>query len=125
MTPADGSTFTTDDSFTVSARIEENSNFVAVRWELQGGETTLTRCSNNVCDQDFNAGLDRTIGAPHPQLREQMQREHCSPDLPDTRVPFASSSYEITTSSVTEWWFVVDSAWGIQELGERAQEPAA
>lgn len=57
ITPPDGSTFTTDDAFTVSARIEENSNFVAVRWELQGGDTTLTRCSNNVCDQDFNAGV--------------------------------------------------------------------
>ena len=57
MSPPDGSTFTTADSFTVSARIEENSNFVAVRWELQGGDTTLTRCSNNVCDQDFNAGV--------------------------------------------------------------------
>lgn len=57
MSPADGAVFTTADSFTVSARIEENSNFVAVRWELQGGETTLTRCSNNVCDQDFNTGV--------------------------------------------------------------------
>jgi len=57
MSPADGSTFTTADSFTVSARIEENSNFVAVKWTLEGADTTLTRCTNNVCDSDFNAGV--------------------------------------------------------------------
>lgn len=55
--PEDGSTFSTEESFTVTARIEENSNFVAVKWSLEGGDTTLTRCSNDVCDQDFNAGV--------------------------------------------------------------------
>jgi hypothetical protein len=55
--PENGSTFTTADTFTISASIEENSNFVGVKWSLEGGDTTLTRCSNNVCDQDYNVGV--------------------------------------------------------------------
>ena len=55
--PEDGATFTTADTVTVTAKITENSNFVGVKWSLEGGETTLTRCSNNVCDEDYNVGV--------------------------------------------------------------------
>ncbi len=55
--PEDGATFTTADTFTATAQVEENSNFVAVKWSLEGGDTTLSRCSNNVCDADYNAGV--------------------------------------------------------------------
>lgn len=55
--PEDGATFTTADTFTPSAAVSENSNFVAVKWSLEGADTTLSRCSNNVCDADFNAGV--------------------------------------------------------------------
>ncbi|MGH1340557.1 MAG: hypothetical protein ACRBN8_03325 [Nannocystales bacterium] len=55
--PEDGATFTTEDTFTPTARIQENSNFVGVKWSLESEETALSRCTNNVCDQPFNPGV--------------------------------------------------------------------
>lgn len=66
ITPADGSTFSPDDSFTVSANVDEDTNFVGVRWtwtegvpeEIANSEGTYTKCTNKVCDDDFGVFLD-------------------------------------------------------------------
>ncbi len=57
VSPHDGSTFTTDDTIKVTATVSENSNFLAAKWSLSGADTELSRCSNNVCDQDYNVGV--------------------------------------------------------------------
>lgn len=63
ITPADGSVFTTKDSFTVSASVEENSNFVGAKWTWLEGlpgafqESGYTRCTNDVCTDKYNAWL--------------------------------------------------------------------
>jgi MYXO-CTERM domain-containing protein len=41
--------------------VAENTNFIAMKFTLEGGgETLKTRCTNNVCDDDFDlmAGFD-------------------------------------------------------------------
>ena len=61
MLPEEGAVFTTADSFIVSATIADDSNYVGVKWtwleglpaELQ--ETGYTRCTNQVCTDDYNA----------------------------------------------------------------------
>lgn len=59
ISPADGSTFSTSDTFTVSATVADNSNFVGVRWTWLEGlpadfqDTGYTRCTNQVCTDDF------------------------------------------------------------------------
>jgi MYXO-CTERM domain-containing protein len=61
ITPEDGSVFSTSDSITISARVEENSRMIGAKWtwvegELPEGTTELTRCTNNVCTTDFDPG---------------------------------------------------------------------
>ncbi len=55
--PEDGDTFTTADTIAVTATVSENSNFLAAKWSLSGADTELSRCTNNVCDQDYNVGV--------------------------------------------------------------------
>jgi MYXO-CTERM domain-containing protein len=61
VTPSEG-TFTTQDTITISARVSENSNFLAAKWTWLEGlppdTESFTRCTNSVCDQDFNTGVD-------------------------------------------------------------------
>jgi hypothetical protein len=60
--PEDGATMTTEDSFTVSARVTENSNFLGAKWTwlegLPDGMDTWTRCTNSVCDDNYGLGVD-------------------------------------------------------------------
>lgn len=62
VSPEPGSKFTSEDSFTVSARIEEDSNFVGLRWTWTDGapDGELTRCTNGTCDDKFIAFADPT-----------------------------------------------------------------
>ncbi len=55
--PESGSTFTTEDTVTITAKVAENSNFLAAHWTLEGGDEVLSRCTNSVCDQDYNVGV--------------------------------------------------------------------
>lgn len=55
--PVDGATYGNEDTFTVSASVSEDSNFLAARWTLEGGGEMVTRCTNNVCDTDYNVGV--------------------------------------------------------------------
>ena len=57
MFPEDGATYGNEDSFTITASVEEDSNFLAARWTLEGGGEMVTRCTNNTCDQDYNLGV--------------------------------------------------------------------
>ena len=54
----------------------------------------------------FNAGLDATVGPPHPNLAEAMQREHTKRS--DCKVWFVAGNYGVRTQSRIEWWFVAD-----------------
>ncbi len=60
VVPADGSVFTPSDTITISASITDNSRFVGVKWSwIEGLPPELesyTRCTNNVCDQDYDTG---------------------------------------------------------------------
>jgi uncharacterized protein (TIGR03382 family) len=61
LEPPDGTAFTTEDSFLISGTVAENTNFIAMKFTLEsGGETLRTRCTNNVCDEDYDltAGFD-------------------------------------------------------------------
>lgn len=61
ISPEDGAVFTTADAFTISATITDDSNFVAAKWSwLEGlpedlAESGYTRCTNQVCDDDYPA----------------------------------------------------------------------
>ncbi|MCH9681489.1 MAG: hypothetical protein K0V04_08655 [Deltaproteobacteria bacterium] len=58
--PPNGAEVGTDEDFTITAKIEDNSRMVGVRWTwLKGMPQELgsfTRCTNEVCDEDFNPG---------------------------------------------------------------------
>jgi hypothetical protein len=62
ITPADGTVFTTmDGSLTVSAMVTEDTPFLGARWSWLEGlppdMESYTRCTNNVCDADYNVGV--------------------------------------------------------------------
>lgn len=59
--PEDGSVFATTDNITVTARVEENSRMLGAKWTwvagpLPEGIDEYTRCTNNVCTDDFDPG---------------------------------------------------------------------
>jgi MYXO-CTERM domain-containing protein len=67
ITPADGSDFSSDEAWTISASVVENSNFVGARWTWDegvpdgvGDDGVFTRCTNDVCNDDFGVFLDPT-----------------------------------------------------------------
>jgi hypothetical protein len=59
--PADGSVLTTEDSFTISARVTEDSNFLGVKWTWLEGPVDEgvghTRCTNGVCADNYGLGV--------------------------------------------------------------------
>ena len=59
--PANGSVFNTSDDITITASISENSGMVGVKWTwLEGNPEgdSYTKCTNKVCDADFNPGVN-------------------------------------------------------------------
>ena len=62
----------------------------------------------------FFSGLEGLIGAPSPDLRKAMSREHCH--SLDSQTKFITPFYVITTSSETEWWYVADPENGLEQL---------
>ncbi len=65
MQPIDGSEFVPADTIQITARVVENSNFAGVRWtwlnadpSIANEDGTYTRCTNNMCDDEMNLGLD-------------------------------------------------------------------
>ncbi len=64
--PPNGAQMGTEDNFTITAHIEDDSRFVGVRWTwlsgLPEGTDSFTRCTNSVCDQDFNPGVSFVPG---------------------------------------------------------------
>jgi hypothetical protein len=61
VSPADGSVLGNDEDILITAQISENSRMVGVNWSwsegLPDGTESYRRCTNNVCDQDFNPGV--------------------------------------------------------------------
>jgi hypothetical protein len=63
ISPADGTEFTGEDRFAVTASVNENSSFVGARWTWDEGVPpemgeSYTRCTNEVCDTGYEAFLD-------------------------------------------------------------------
>lgn len=63
ISPADGSVFTTSESFVVSAKLADNFNMLGVKWTWIEGipeevGTSYTKCTNKVCDDEFIAWKD-------------------------------------------------------------------
>ena len=54
----------------------------------------------------FFAGLEGKIGAPEPQVRSAMEREHTS--SADSDVEFTPTNYLVTTTPRKEWTFTVE-----------------
>ena len=54
----------------------------------------------------FYGGLVAKIGPPNPKVRLAMAREHTDSD--DSRDPFSTANYAVTTTAETEWLFVVE-----------------
>ena len=52
----------------------------------------------------FYEGLEGRIGAPNPNLREAMEREHCHST--DSQAPFKTPNYGVSTTSEIEWQYV-------------------
>ncbi len=61
MQPADGAVLTTADTFTVTASITDDTRTIGVKWSwLEGLPPTLdslTRCTNDVCDNNYEFGI--------------------------------------------------------------------
>jgi hypothetical protein len=62
----------------------------------------------------FHQGLEALIGPPSPNFIEAMGREHCLEV--DSDQPFTTTNYGVTTTSITEWWFVYDPEKGMLTL---------
>merc|ERR1712176_1735329 len=54
----------------------------------------------------FFGGLEAKIGPPNPKLFETMEMEHCK--SADSKDPFTTRNYGITTTAEQEWWFVAE-----------------
>ena len=69
----------------------------------------------------FFGGLEAKIGPPDPQVYKAMVAEHCERD--DSREPFMTTNYGMTTTSETEWKFVAapekapSKGWPIETRG--------
>lgn len=66
ISPEDGAVFSTEESVLVTAQITDDSRFVGVNWTWVEGlppdVDSYRRCTNNVCDQDFNPGVSFVPG---------------------------------------------------------------
>ena len=60
----------------------------------------------------FFGGLEKKIGAPDPNVRSAMEREHTT--AADSRDEFTSSNYGVTTTPEQEWWFVTEPDKGVE-----------
>ena len=66
----------------------------------------------------FFGGLEAIVGAPLPRVREAMAAEHTQ--QADSLIEFTTKNYGVTTTSATEWAFVVepssrpDDAWPVE-----------
>ena len=71
----------------------------------------------------FYSGLEGVIGPPQPDLQEGLRRDHCKAD--DSNWWFTAMNYGVNTTSLIEWWFVVNPKEGVSELklqGEKYPE---
>ena len=83
-----------------------NDKFRSESFEMSYGEVA-----------DFFTGLEGLIGPPNPNLKEGMVYEHCG--ATDSHRKFVTSNTDITTTSWTEWLFVVDPERYLSETGKQ------
>lgn len=61
VSPANGSTIGNDEDILITAQITDDSRMVGVNWTwlegLPDGVDSYRRCTNNVCDMDYNPGV--------------------------------------------------------------------
>ena len=55
---------------------------------------------------DFFGGLENLVGSPNPEIETGLKDEHLM--KADSIRHFSTSNYNMTTSSLVEWWFVAD-----------------
>ena len=65
--------------------------------------------------EGFYGGLEALVGAPDPQVRQAMERDHC--ELDDASEPFEMPNRKAITTSVIEWRFVTNPAEGADGKG--------
>lgn len=62
FSPENGATMTTGDSFTVTAQVTEDSNFLGAKWTWIDGMPdeieSFARCTNKACDDEYGLGVD-------------------------------------------------------------------
>lgn len=88
---------------------------------------TASELTEKYCQQDvgfdltygdlsaFYGGLEAIVGPPDPKIETVMEREHCGSK--DAAIKFTAPNYNITTTSRTEYWFVVDPLNRLARLG--------
>jgi hypothetical protein len=61
ISPEDGAVFSTEDIIGVGASVDDNSTFIGIKWTwlegLPDGIDEYTRCTNNVCTEGYNPGV--------------------------------------------------------------------
>ena len=67
--------------------------------------------------RSFYVGLEGLLGPPSPHAIEAMEREHIG--AADSGVEFVTRNYCVTTTSATEWHFVVDPSEAPRKAGPR------
>ena len=64
----------------------------------------------------FNAGLEAVVGPPNPDLWGAIRKEHT--DSADSWAFFTTTNYGVKTKPAYEYWFVVDSIKGKEEIAK-------
>ena len=60
--------------------------------------------------EDFDRGVRELVGAPHPQVWDEIAKEHRQRG--DSQRPFNPGNYETNTTSEAEFLVVIDPAEG-------------
>jgi hypothetical protein len=69
--------------------------------------------------EDFEKGVRELVGAPHPQVWDEINKEHMQRGDESTR-PFSPGNYKTTTCSKDEFLIVIDPSKGKEaSLGKR------
>ena len=67
----------------------------------------------------FNAGLEAVVGPPNPDLWGAIRKEHT--DSADSWAFFTTTNYGVKTKPAYEYWFVVDSIKGKEEIAKHEE----
>ena len=108
-----------------SARImsttpSKTADVLVEEWETAGAGSLLFGG-----EPEFFGGLIGMVGSPDVKVLKAVHREHCSSS--DSKVEFTTGNYSVTTTSETEWKFVMEPdapiQWPVE--GRLKQDPNA